>query len=152
MSINDYCDDLESAARYALAKANAIDVCPRHTDVTIRLGNEDAERHAYALATNILKSDGTMWMREDLMPAIKHELDMAADGECPACASLRDIRPCALAAKGFSFQQRFRKSLRLRPCRLAYGLATGVVSFRVPLCFCSVLFPVPFCATRSPKG
>ena len=90
MSTNDYIDDLEAAARYALAKAKAIDICPLHPDVTIRLGNPDAERHAYALAATILKSDGTMWMREDLMPAIKDELDMAADGECPACASLRD--------------------------------------------------------------
>jgi hypothetical protein len=90
MSINDYCDDLESAARFALAKAKAIEVCSRHPDVTIRVGDDDAERHAYALATTILKSDGTMWMREDLMPQIKDQLDMAADGECPACASLRD--------------------------------------------------------------
>jgi hypothetical protein len=90
MSINDHCDTLESAARYALARANAIEVCRFHPEVTIRVGDNDAERHAYALATTILKSDGTMWMREDLMPAIKDELDMAADGECPACASLRD--------------------------------------------------------------
>jgi hypothetical protein len=48
----------------------------------------DVEHHAYALAT--IKSDGTMWMREDLMHAIKDELDMAADGECPQCAHVRD--------------------------------------------------------------
>jgi len=90
MSINDYCDDLESASRYALAKTGAITVCPLHSDVTIRVGDDDAERHAYALATTILKSDGTMWMREDLMPAIQNALDMAADGECPACAGMRD--------------------------------------------------------------
>jgi hypothetical protein len=90
MSVNDYYDDLESAAHYALAKAHAIEVCSRHPDVTIRVGDPDAERHAYALATNILKSDKTTWMREDLMSAIQNELDMAADGECPACASARD--------------------------------------------------------------
>lgn len=90
MSINDFTDDVELAARYALAKANAIEVCQFHTDVTIRLGDEDAERHAYALATTIAKSDGTMWMREDLMEAIKDQLVMAADGECPQCAHLRD--------------------------------------------------------------
>ena len=90
MSISNYIDDLDLAARYALAKACAIEVCPLHSDVTIRTGNPEAERHAYALATTILKSDGTMWKREDLMPAIKDQLDMAADGECPACARLRD--------------------------------------------------------------
>lgn len=89
MSINDYADDLESAARLALARAGAITVCPFHSDVTIRVGDTDAERHAYALATAILKSDGSMWMREDLMPVIADGLEMAADGECPQCAYLR---------------------------------------------------------------
>lgn len=89
MSINDYIDNLESAARFALEKAGAIEICRFHNDVTIRVGDDDAERHAYALATTILKSDGAMWMREDLMPAIKDELDMAAD-ECPHCAYLSD--------------------------------------------------------------
>ena len=90
MSINNYVDDVESVARYALGKANAIEFCPAHPDVTIRVGDDDAERHAYALATNILKRDGTYWMREDVMPAIQDQLDMAADGECPACAHLAD--------------------------------------------------------------
>jgi hypothetical protein len=90
MSIQDYHDDLEQAAHYALVTAKAVEVCPRHPDVTIRLGDDDAERHAYALATTISKRDGTYWMREDLMPAIKEILDMAADGECPTCASLID--------------------------------------------------------------
>lgn len=90
MSINDYVDDLEDAAHYALARAGAIRPCSLHPEVTIRAGDEDAERHAYALATTILKSDGSMWMREDLMPAIKDELDMAADGECPECVRLKD--------------------------------------------------------------
>ena len=90
MSINDLIDELESAARIALGQARAIKVCPFHSDVIIRLGKVDAERHAYAIATNMLKNDGTMWLREDLMLAIKDALDMAADGECPHCAHLRD--------------------------------------------------------------
>jgi len=90
MSINDYADTVELAARYALAKSKAISVCPFHSNVTIRVGSDDAERHAYALANTILKSDGTTWMREDVMPAIKQELDMAADGDCPICLGLKD--------------------------------------------------------------
>jgi hypothetical protein len=85
MSINDYVEELEGAARSALGKAGAIKFCSAH-GVTIRVGDDDAERHAYALATTILKRDGKAWTREDLMPAIKDELDMAADGECPHCA------------------------------------------------------------------
>jgi hypothetical protein len=89
MSINDYADDLEAAARYALATAKAIEVCPFHSDATIRPFDDDAERHAYALATKIIKSDGTMWMREDLMAEIKRQLDEASD-ECNQCANARD--------------------------------------------------------------
>jgi hypothetical protein len=88
MSMPNYIDDLESAARFVLAKAGAIKGCPVHSGVTIRVGEKDAERHAYALATSILKSDGSMWTGEDLLPAIKNELDMAANGDCPECASL----------------------------------------------------------------
>ena len=90
MSINDYYDDIEGAARYALGRAKAIETCPRHPDVTIRLGDHDAERHAYAIATTLMKSDGTMWMRDDMLPEIKNQLDMAADGECPECARIMD--------------------------------------------------------------
>lgn len=90
MSANDYCDGLEASARHALATAKAIAVCPFHKEVTIRVGNQDAERHAYALATTILKSDGEPWKREDLMEAIKGELDAAADDGCPECARHMD--------------------------------------------------------------
>ncbi|MGH6974600.1 MAG: hypothetical protein ACRED6_08235 [Stellaceae bacterium] len=90
MSIIDYCDSLNSAARYAIAAADATETCPAHRDVMIRVGDRIAERHAYAFAKAVLRCDGTMWMREDLMRAIKFELYMAADGDCPACAALRD--------------------------------------------------------------
>jgi hypothetical protein len=89
LSINDYADDLEAAARYALGTANAIAVCQIHSDATIRRFDDDAERHAYALATTIIRSDGTMWMREDLMAEIKRQLD-EADDECNQCANARD--------------------------------------------------------------
>ena len=90
MSINDLVDELEAAARSALFEAGAVKACPLHPEVTIRLGDDDAERRAYAIATNKLKSDGTMWLREELMPVIKNELDMSADEECPQCGYLRD--------------------------------------------------------------
>ena len=89
MSINDYADSLEDAARMALMQAGAIEVCPFHSDVTIRVGDESNDRHAYALAQSILNRNDEAWMREDLMPAIKDELDQAADGVCPQCEYLR---------------------------------------------------------------
>jgi hypothetical protein len=53
MSTNNVADDVKVAARTALAKA--IDVCPFHSDVTIRVGDLDAERHDHALATHYSK-------------------------------------------------------------------------------------------------
>lgn len=90
MSITDYYDDVDSAARQALLKSKAIKSCALHSDVTIRVGDSDRERHAYALATLIAKSDGTYWMMEDIRPAIKDQLEMAADGECPICQSIME--------------------------------------------------------------
>ena len=90
MSISDYHDSVESAARYAVTKTGAVIACPAHPGVSIRTGDDGAERHAYALATNVMKSDGTVWMRDDILPAIKDELDLAADDECPECARIRE--------------------------------------------------------------
>jgi hypothetical protein len=90
MSIDDFADELEIAARSALAETGAITGCPLHGDVTIRIGDGEAERHAYALATVRLKRQRIEWQREELMDAIQHSLEMAADGECPECARLRD--------------------------------------------------------------
>ncbi len=86
MSIQDVFNEVEGAARFALVKAKAVFICPRHESVTVRYFDEDAERQAYAIATSIAKADGTYWMRPEIMEAIKDELLSAADGECPACS------------------------------------------------------------------
>ena len=90
MSINDLVLEIEEAAREALVVTGALKVCPMHSDVTIRIGDPDAEKHAYARATQILKSKDKMYMREDIMGAIQDALNMAADDECPQCGHLRD--------------------------------------------------------------
>ncbi len=90
MSINQHVMEMEDAARSAVLQVKAVEPCPIHRHVLIRIGDHNAERHAYARATTMLKRDGTMFKREDLMAAIKNELDMAADGECPECAQLKD--------------------------------------------------------------
>lgn len=89
MSVNDLADHLEAAALEALFKVKALESCRFHPEITIRLGDHDAERHAYALATTVLKSKNEMFLREDLMESIQNALDMAADGECPQCGYLR---------------------------------------------------------------
>jgi hypothetical protein len=87
MSINELAADMEETAQAALLKSGALIACSSH-GVLVRVGDIDAESHAYALATNQLKQEDTMFLREDLMAAIKNELDMAADDECPACSDL----------------------------------------------------------------
>jgi len=90
MSVISCADNLDSAVRYALLTTRATAACPFHPDVTIRIGDDAAETHAYARARKIIKSDGTMWKREHLMGEFERQLGDAADGECPQCAHLRD--------------------------------------------------------------
>lgn len=90
MSVNDLAQELEDAAKEAIFTVKAVEACRFHPEVTIRLGDYEAERRAYAIATNRLKSNETMFLREELMSAIQNELDMAADDECPACGSIKD--------------------------------------------------------------
>jgi hypothetical protein len=89
MSVNSYADNLDSAVRYALGTTRATAVCPFHSDVTVRVGDDAAESHAFARARKIIKSDDTMWKREVLMEEIERQLVDAADGECPHCARRR---------------------------------------------------------------
>jgi hypothetical protein len=64
--------------------------CPFHSHVLVNRGSRDAESHACAIATNRLKRDDQMFLRDDVREAIKDALIQAADGECPECARLRD--------------------------------------------------------------
>jgi hypothetical protein len=64
-----------------------IAICPFHDNVTIRVGDDAAESHAYVRATKVIKSDGTTWEHEALHKEINRQLDEAADGVCPECAA-----------------------------------------------------------------
>ena len=59
MSQGSYADDLGSAVHYALETTHAIAVCPFHLDLTIRIGDDAAESHAFVRARKLVKSDGT---------------------------------------------------------------------------------------------
>jgi hypothetical protein len=89
MSAISSTDNPDSAIRYALETTHATAICPFHENVTVRVGDDAAETHAYLRACNILKSDGTTWEREVLREEIKRQLADAADGVCPECAALR---------------------------------------------------------------
>jgi hypothetical protein len=87
MSVDTYTDNVESAVRYALLTTHATAACPFHPYVTIRIGDDAAETHAYYRARNIIKSDGMGWKREVLMEEIARQLARAADHVCPQCLS-----------------------------------------------------------------
>jgi hypothetical protein len=74
------------AAHEAVITAGAIMPCPRHPNSMLRTKSEHAEHYAYALATTALKREGAMNWRQDILDAIKAELEVAASGPCPECA------------------------------------------------------------------
>lgn len=89
MSKDRWTDDLALVVRYALTTTRATAICPFHDNVTIRVGDDAAEIHAYLLATKVIKSDGTAWEPDPLREEIIRQLDEAADGVCPECATLK---------------------------------------------------------------
>jgi hypothetical protein len=96
MSVDNWTDDLASVVRYALATTRATMICPFHDNVTVRVGDDAAETHAYVRATKIVRSDGTTWEHEALHKEINRQLEEAADGVCPKCRSAPELgRPAA---------------------------------------------------------
>ena len=55
MSFNSYADDLTSVVHYALETTRATAVCSFHANVTIRVGDDAAEGHAYGRASKLSK-------------------------------------------------------------------------------------------------
>jgi hypothetical protein len=92
LSLNNQVSTLEGVARHALVKASAIEICPRHSDVFIRIGSVEKERHAHALALSRLPETEAEWTEEDLVLAMKGDLERAAVGDCPICAQHRSPR------------------------------------------------------------
>jgi hypothetical protein len=86
MSIAAEADNLEAAIRAALLTTRATTICPFHANVTIRVGDDAAETHAFYRARNLVKHDGAGWDHELLMAEIARQLAEAADGVCPQCA------------------------------------------------------------------
>ena len=90
MFVSNYADDLSSAVRYSLETTRAVTVCPFHCDVTIRVGDDGAETHAFVRARKLVKSNGTTWRGESLRKEFRRQLSKAADRYCPHCARSSD--------------------------------------------------------------
>lgn len=93
MSAPCHADDLSDVVRYALDTTRATTVCPFHSHVTIRVGDDAAESHALERARRIVKSDGTTWKVPSLREEFRRQLSEAADGQCPLCTGLVDPNP-----------------------------------------------------------
>jgi hypothetical protein len=96
MSVDSHADNLTSTVRYALETTRATAVCPFHADVTIRVGDDAAENHAYLRAKNAANTNGMTCRREALLEEFKRQLSDAADGHCPQCARIEKLHRKAI--------------------------------------------------------
>ena len=85
MSIAADPDNLEVAVRNALLTTRATAACPFHPDVTIRVGDDAAETHAFYRARSLVRGDGG-WDHELLTEEVARQLADAADRVCPQCS------------------------------------------------------------------
>ncbi|MDH2348623.1 MULTISPECIES: hypothetical protein [unclassified Bradyrhizobium] len=53
MSAQDFADDRSATVHYALETTRAVAVCPFHSEVTVRVGDDAAESHAFERANRI---------------------------------------------------------------------------------------------------
>lgn len=90
MSVNDQADREEAIALQAAFAAKAIKTCLFHDAVILRIGDPDAEKLAYAIATNKMKAEGTLeFERESVLESVKDVIENA-DDECAQCGQYRD--------------------------------------------------------------
>jgi hypothetical protein len=80
---------LREIATGILMETGAVEQCPIHDDVILDQGDDEAIRHAYALATARIKAGQIDADRADLMAAIKGVVEDSAD-ECYSCAKIMD--------------------------------------------------------------
>jgi hypothetical protein len=80
MGFNDHTADLYEVAETAATKAGAVYRCPNHDHVLLTHGDQDADKNAYAIATNVAKGRG--YGLEAMREAVAAVLQ-AADYECP---------------------------------------------------------------------
>jgi alkyl hydroperoxide reductase subunit AhpF len=59
---------------------------PVPINVTIRVGDDAAETHAWARARNIIRSDGAHWEEMALGREFERQLGKAVDRYCPQCS------------------------------------------------------------------
>lgn len=81
----DYDDALRETALAALVKAGAATRCPYHTEILLRVGDDEQVRNAQALAPH-LAPDKAGLDRTDLLVRLREILDGAVES-CPHCGT-----------------------------------------------------------------
>lgn len=77
-------EGLYAHAQAIAVQAGAIKECENHPGTFLTLDDTDAEKKAYAMATNKIKNGEISCKREELMDAIKSAITDAGD-ECYSC-------------------------------------------------------------------
>lgn len=78
-------EGLYAHAQEIAVQAGAIEECEHHPGTFNARDDTDAEKQAYAIATNKIKSGEISCTREELMDAIKSAISDAGE-ECYSCA------------------------------------------------------------------
>lgn len=81
-------DDLHSQAVDVALRAGAISECELHSGELIYEDDEDAEKQAYAIGTNMWKNGEVDGTREEFMDAIKSAFENASHDGCMSCDKL----------------------------------------------------------------
>lgn len=74
----------ERMAQEVAVEAGALSRCELHDDVLLAENDPDANKHAYALGTNLWKKGG-LGKREEFMETVKRVIEEGGD-ECYSCA------------------------------------------------------------------
>jgi len=83
-------DGLENAAIAIAIKTGVIEECEFHPGTYVDLGDDEAEKNAYAVGMSMLKNGEIDFKRDELKVAIKSAFDNAGDG-CYSCQRWRDV-------------------------------------------------------------
>jgi len=75
-------DDCYEWAESAATEAEAVYRCPNHDDIVLTHADDEADRRAFAIATNLLKRGKIKCDRRQLLDAVQDVLGSAAF-ECP---------------------------------------------------------------------
>ena len=77
-------EGLNQTAQQIAVEAGAIEECEDHPGTFISRDDSEAEKMAYAIGTNKIKTGELVCERKELMDAIKSAIDDAGD-ECYSC-------------------------------------------------------------------